>query len=77
MPQLDVSEDQILALLGQLSPGGRKEALRRLIAEPDYLRKALERNSTAIEALARSHGLEWRALTDEQRQEFVDKILHE
>lgn len=77
MPQLDVSEDQILALLDQLSPDGRREALRRLIAEPEFLRRAIERNRPRIEALARSHGLEWETLTDEQRQALVDKLLHE
>jgi hypothetical protein len=77
MPQLDLSEDQILELLGQLSPGGRREAIRRLIAEPEYLRTALERNRPRIEALARSQGLERQTMTEDQRQAFIEKILHE
>jgi hypothetical protein len=78
VPNLDVSEDQILGLLDQLSPSARKEALRKLLTEPDWLQRAAdERNQRRIEELARARGVDWSALDDAQRQALVDEILHE
>lgn len=77
MPNLDVSEDQILGLLDQLSPTARKEAIKKLLTEPDYIDHAIQRNRPRIEEIARKRGLDWNALNDEQRQALVDEILHE
>ena len=77
MPNLDVSEDRIIRLLDQLSPGARKEAIKKLLTEPDYLDRAIQRNRPRIEEIARQRGLDWNLLNDEQRQALVDEILHE
>jgi hypothetical protein len=77
MPKIDVLEDQILQSLDQLSPQGRRQALKRLLPSAAYLERAIERNRPRIEALARQCGLEWNALTEEQKEQLVDAILHE
>jgi hypothetical protein len=77
MPKIDVLEDQILQSLDQLSPQGRRQALKRLLPAAAYLERAIERNRPRIEALARQCGLEWNALTEEQKEQLVDAILHE
>jgi hypothetical protein len=77
MPQIEVAEEQILKSLDQLSPTGRREALRRLLPWADYLDRAVERNRPRVEALARQRGLDWNTLSEEQRERFIDEIMHE
>jgi hypothetical protein len=77
MPKIDVSEEQIVESLEQLSPQARREALRRLLPHSGYVDRAIERNQSRIEEIARRRGLEWNALTEEQREQLVDDILHE
>lgn len=77
MPLLEIAENQILNTLEQLSPAARREAVRRLLPSADYLEQAIERNRPRIEALARDRGLEWNALSEEQREQLVDELLHE
>jgi hypothetical protein len=77
MPLLEIAENEILNSLDQLSPAARREAVRRLLPSAEYLDRAIERNRPRIEALARSRGLDWNALSDEQREQLVDDLLHE
>jgi hypothetical protein len=77
MPKIEVSEEQVLSSLEQLSPRARKEALRRLLPTPDYLDQAVQQNLPRLEALARQRGLDWSRLTEEQRESLIDEILHE
>ena len=77
MPTIDIPEEQILRWLEELSPRARREAIRRLLPAADYLHRAEERYRSRIEALARERGQEWGSLSDEQREELIDVILHE
>ena len=43
----------------------------------DYLHEAEKRYRSRIEALAHERGQEWGSLSDEQREELIDVILHE
>jgi hypothetical protein len=77
MPKIDVPEDQILQSLDQLSPRARREALRRLLPSAAYLERAVQRNLPRIEELARRRGADWNSMTEEQREQLIDEILHE
>ena len=77
MPKIDIPEEQILEVLNDLSPRARREALRRLLPTASYIERAVERNGPRIEALARSRGLDWGALGDDQREQLIDEVLHE
>jgi hypothetical protein len=77
MPRIEISEEQIVESLDQLSPQARRDALLRLLPAAHYLDQAIDRNRPKIEALARARGLEWNSLTEEQREALVDEILHE
>jgi len=77
MPQIDVSEQQILDALDRLSPKGRREAVRRLIASASVLDRAMENLQPRVAELARQRGLDWAKLSDEERERLVDDILHE
>lgn len=77
MPKIDIPEKELVQALDQLSPQAREEALRRLLPTGSYLERALERNRPRIEALSRQRGLDWKTLTEEQRERLIDEILHE
>ena len=77
MPQIDVSEEQILDALDRLSPSGRREAVRRLIAGASVLDRTINTLQPRIVEIARQRGLDWADLSDEERERFVDDILHE
>jgi hypothetical protein len=77
MPKLNVLEEEIVQSLDQLSPRGRREALKRLLPTAAYLERAVERNRLRIEALARQRGLDWNTLTEDQKEQLVDDLLHQ
>jgi hypothetical protein len=77
MPKLNLVEEEIVQSLDQLSPRGRREALKRLLPTAAYLERAVERNRLRIEALARQRGLDWNTLTEDQKEQLVDDLLHQ
>ena len=77
MPKIEIPEDELVQALDQLSPGARRQALRRLLSTAAYLERAVERNRSRIEALAQDRGLDWITLSEEQREKLIDEILHE
>ena len=77
MPTIAVFEDQILDSLDQLSPQARSQAIRRLLPSAAYIDRAIERNRPRMEELAKQRGLDWNALTEDQREQLVDQLLHE
>ena len=77
MPTIAVLEDQLLQSLDQLSPQARRQAIKRLLPSAAYLERAVERNGPRMEALAKQRGLDWDTLTEDQKEQLVDQILHE
>jgi len=77
MPTVNIAENDILDSLDQLSDRARREALRRLLPSAAWLEQVVDRNRSRIEALARERGLDWSALTEDEREALVDDVLHE
>jgi len=77
VPQIEVSEQQIVDALDRLSPKGRREAVRRLIAGASALDRTIDALQARIVALAKERSLDWTKLSDEERERLVDEILHE
>ena len=77
MPQIEVSEQQIVDALDRLSPEGRRAAIRRLIAGASVLDRTIDALQPRIVEVARRRGLDWAKLSDEERERLVDEILHE
>ncbi|MBI3990360.1 MAG: hypothetical protein HY347_12185 [candidate division NC10 bacterium] len=76
MPKIEVSDEQILSCLEQLSPAARRVALAKLIGGLERLDRMVERNRGRIEAICRERGLDFSRLTEEEREALVDEILH-
>ena len=77
VPQIEVSEKQILDSLERLSPEGRREAVLRLIAGASALDRIVDSFEPGIVELAKERGLDWARLSDDERERLVDDILHE
>ena len=77
MPQIEVSEQQILDALDLLSPKARREAVRRLIAGASTLDRIVDTLQPRVAEVARQRGLNWAALSDKERERLVDDMLHE
>ena len=77
MPQIDDRELQVLDALDGLSPAGRREAVRRLVAGASTLNRIADALQPRIIEVARQRGLNWIGLSDEERERLVDDVLHE
>jgi len=75
--QLELPESQVLKLVRQLSPAGKRAALRELIPELDKLDTLVDYGDKRIRALCAERGVDWDTLTESQRMQLVDTLLHE
>jgi TRAP-type C4-dicarboxylate transport system substrate-binding protein len=78
MPILELSEAQVVELVKQLPPEQQRGALLAL-AEAAAARRE-ERMKYAEEQLRRvaaERGLDWSNMSDEERERFVDELVHE
>ena len=78
MSVLELTDEQVLSLLGQLPPAKKRAALFALAQDASTRRE--ERMAYAEAQLrqrARERGLDWDALDEAGREAFVDRLLHE
>ena len=78
MPILELSDAQVMELVKQLPPERQRAALLALAAGSAHGRE--ERILNAEERLRRisaERGLEWDNMSEDQREAFVDDLLHE
>jgi hypothetical protein len=78
MPTLNLTEDQVIQLLEQLPPQRRTEILLRLARDAGKMREEnLENGEKQMHRLAAERGLNWGAMSDQERIAFVDDLIHE
>lgn len=78
MPTLELTDAQVVELLKQLPPDRQRAALFALAGEAAGRRE--ERMKHAEEQLRRmcsDRGLDWDNLSEDQREAFVDELMHE
>jgi hypothetical protein len=75
---ITLTDDQVLALVDQLPPRQRIELFARLArtAWPEWAKVVSEVEPQA-RRLAAERGLDWEALTDDERLTLVDDLIHE
>lgn len=78
MATLELSDEQVLNLVRQLPQQRQDELLRFLLSGqwPAWEQLSAEGQAGARKAAA-VRGLNWDAMTDEQRQDFIDDVVHE
>lgn len=74
---LTVPESQIVEWVRQLSPQTKRTVLRILIPELDELESLVDYGTQRIRQRCAERGLDWDSLSEDERQELIDKLLHE
>lgn len=70
--------EQAVQIIKQLSPQGKRAILVALAEEHEKQREALlEYGDQRIRNICAQRGIDWTSLTDEEREQFIDKLLHE
>ncbi len=78
MPKLDLEYEQIIRLVKQLPPEKKREIILTVAKEASS--SAEERMQYAEERLrnlAVTRGLNWDAMEEQQKEDFVDGLIHE
>jgi len=70
MPHVTLTNDQVVALVEQLPPEQTSAAQTRRAERQGYAEGRLR-------TLATERSLDWEALDEDAREEFVDDLLHE
>ena len=74
---LPVSEDQVIALARQLKPDAKRGLLQNLIPEMDTLDSLVDYGNERIRVIAASRGMNWDQLSEVERMDLLDAIVHE
>lgn len=75
---LDLTDDQLIALLKQLPPERQRAVLSAIKAERDAWWQARHRaGEQQMRRLAAERGLNWDTLTEMEREALVDDLVHE
>ncbi len=78
MVTLTLSDQQIVDLVKQLPPTAKQTILDVLIAERVLWWDVTVSNSEEkLRKLAQGRGLDWNKLSEDERENFVDDLLHE
>ncbi len=78
MVTLTLSDQQIVDLVKQLPPAAKQIIWDVLIAEREsWWEMTVTKSEEKLRTLARERGLEWDTLPEDEREKFVDDLLHE
>jgi TRAP-type C4-dicarboxylate transport system substrate-binding protein len=78
MPKLELSDEQIVELILQLPPERQRAVLQMLSAARDaWWQRVLAEGEQQMRRLCAERGLNWDAMTEEEREAFVDDLIHE
>jgi transposase len=78
MANADLKNDQVVNLVLQLPPARKRELLEALSAEGSLRREErLEYAERALRRLCSERGLNWDAMTENEREAFADDLIHE
>jgi len=74
---LEVTESQVVEWVQQLSPVAKQSVLRALIPQLDELEALVDYGGQRARYLCAERGLDWDNLTEDERQQLIDELLHE
>lgn len=78
MATLFLNTEQIIALVKQLAIPEQRMILQAIKAEQDaWWQNRLDQGELQMRSLSTTHGLNWDIMTEQEREEFIDDILHE
>jgi hypothetical protein len=74
---LEVSESQITRWIRQLSPAAKRTVLKTLIPRLNELESMVDYGGQRMRELCAQRGLNWDELSETEREQLVDTLLHE
>ena len=78
MSVLELTDEQVLSLIGQLPSAKKREALLALARDAGVRREERMAHAEAqLRQRARERGLDWDTLDDAGREALVNRLLHE
>jgi hypothetical protein len=78
MSVLELTDEQVISLVRRLPAARKRAALVALAQEARVRRGERMRESEAqLGRVCAERGLEWDRLSEDEREEFVDRLLHE
>jgi hypothetical protein len=78
MPSVTLTDDQVVELVKQL-PAQQKRAILLVLAEAAQTQRdeRMAHAESQLRLRAAEHGLNWDAPTEDERETFIDALLHE
>jgi hypothetical protein len=78
MATVELTDQQVVDVVNQLSPEQQARLLRSLVARQWGRWAELSRFGEArIRSVAAARGRDWDAMTEDEREAFVDDLVHE
>ncbi|MBE9005266.1 hypothetical protein IQ259_09470 [Fortiea sp. LEGE XX443] len=78
MVNLYLNTEQVITLVKQLAISEQRMILQAIKTEQDnWWQNRLNQGELQMRSLSTTHGLNWDIMTEQEREEFIDDILHE
>lgn len=78
MSVLELTDEQVISMVRQLPAARKRAALLALAQEATAHRdERLHEGEAQLRRLCVERGLNWDRLSEDEREEFVDRLLHE
>jgi hypothetical protein len=78
MATLHLNTEQVITLVKQLAISEQRMILQAIKAEQDnWWHNRLDQGELQMRSLSTTRGLNWDIMTEQEREEFIDDILHE
>ena len=78
MPTLELTDQQVVELVKQLPPERKRESLLALAADPAARRdERMEYAETQIRRVCSERGRDWDKMSEDEREDFIDELVHE
>jgi hypothetical protein len=78
MVNLKLSNEQVIDLIRQLPAADKKSVLEALGSDSDlWWEIGLSKGDGQLRLLAAERGLDWDKMAEDERERFVDDLLHE
>jgi hypothetical protein len=74
---LEVPETQVVEWVRQLSPAAKQAVLQVLIPRLSEFETLVDYGSERMRELCAKRGINWDSLTEDEREQLIDKVLHE
>ena len=74
---LEIPESQVVDWVRQLSPAAKQSVLRTLIPRLDEFENLVDYGDRRMRAICTERGLDWDSLSEDERQQLIDELLHE